>query len=385
MSEIIDPAKASRLREALITLTAIHYIEEQALLDAAQLADAKQSLQALFLRTSGAETMLRRLIELLKIKRNVQNTFSKISGTIGAVRRSVATMGERVDNLRRLIQRSPVSAEAHAEFIGPFLSFSMLFLKKINAFEKAFQQYLAAREQEARAQTIFRLAHESRERLRQRLTGNLAQSDGTVENRIRGELSTSLNYGEAEAGKDKAERQAFAAEAEVQAQLKEIHVICQAAAEPAKRDKRVAVLPEQDLYVLFGVLEALESDVSSIKEPVRELLKLYQHADGMFQLDYMRLKQALQRLGDGSGAYFQAKEEDRDITSKREKLRKIETMIQFLERVAQLTTAKELDTFPKFSKAFSDTIAEPRAPWAHSAEDSLPAKVRAEADLSTWL
>src|ERR1043165_1715244 len=95
MSETADPTLAARQREALISLTAMHYIEEHALLDETQLSAAKQSLQALFLRTSGAETMLRRLIEILKVKRNMHSTFSHIASTFTAIRRSIEAIEER--------------------------------------------------------------------------------------------------------------------------------------------------------------------------------------------------------------------------------------------------------------------------------------------------
>jgi hypothetical protein len=383
MTETTDPNLAARQREALISLTALYYIEEHSLLDTAQLTDAKESLQALFLRTSGAETMLRRLIEVLKVKRNMQTAFSGISGTIGAVRRSIEVMSERVHNLRRLIERSPVSAEANAAFVGPFLSFSKRFLVKISDFETALQRYLTAREQEARAQTVYRIAQDARERLRQRLTtSDLAQTDGAVESRIKGELTTSVNYAEAETNMQTAVRQARVAETDVQARLSDIHALCQAAAEPAKRDRDIAIKPADDLYTRFVDLPVGDAGIARIKGPINELLMLYQRAYGMFQLDFDRLKLALARLDDNSGAYFHAKAEDHDITAKREKLRKIEVLIQFLERAAQLSTVKEFEVYVKFSKALSEVIAEPYASWKFASEELLPAKVRAEAEVS---
>src|SRR5687767_13441230 len=106
MAEHADISLAGHQREALISLTAMRYIEENALLEATQLTDARHSLQALFLRTSGQETMLRRLIEVLKVRRNMHSTFSKISSTFLGIRRSIEAMEERADNLRRLIERS---------------------------------------------------------------------------------------------------------------------------------------------------------------------------------------------------------------------------------------------------------------------------------------
>jgi hypothetical protein len=381
----MDATQTARQREGLITLTAMHYIEEHGLLDGAQLNDAKESLRALFLRTSGAETMLRRLIEMLKVRRNMHSTFSRISSTFMAIRRSIDAMEERGFNLRRLIEQSAVSAEASAQFVGPFLSFSIQFLQKMSAFEKVLQKYLVAREQEVRSQAGFRIAQESRRRLRSRLTGSnvVKQGSSTVEMRIENELATSINYDEAEAGMHAAARQVGAAEAEVQTQLKAIHAMCQAVTEPAKRDSAV-VKPEDDMLARFAGLPANDAARVRIERPVRELFALYQRADGMFKLDFDRLKHALRRLGtDSSGAYFNAKDTDRDISAKRDKLRKVEALIQFLERAATLATAEHLDTYPKLSKAFSDAIAEKPSAWAFAAEHLLSAKVRAEAEMSS--
>jgi hypothetical protein len=379
----MDGAQNERQREALITLTAMNYIEEHRLLDDAQLKDARDSLRALFLRTSGAETMLRRLIEVLKVRRNMHSTFSRISSTFIAIRRSVEAMEERGFNLRRLIERSPVSPEAAAQFVGPFLSFSIQFLQKMGTFEKVLQKYLVAREQEVRAQASFRIAEESRKRLRSRLTGSsVGQGSGFVETRIEGELAKSINYDQAEAAVRAAARQVRTAEADVKAQIQAIHVMCQAVTEPAKRDRAVVVKPEDDMLARFAGLVA-DDTLHSIEQFVRELFALYQRADGVFQLDFDRLKQALRRLDSNSGGYFNAKDQDRDIADKREKLRKIEALILFLERAAALATTEQLDTYPKLSKAFSDAIAEKPSAWSFATEHLLSAKVRAEAELSS--
>lgn len=383
MAQNADASLATQQREALISLTAVHYVEEHALLDGSQLSDAKKSLQALFLRTSGAEAMLRRLIEALKARRNMHSSFSRISSTFIAMRRSIEAIEERAANLRQVIERSPVSAEAHGRFVGPFLSFSIQFLRKIRAFERVLQKYLVVREQQARAEAAFRIVEESREHLRRRLTAsNLGEASGSVETRIKDELTTSLNYDEVEASMQSAVRQARAVEAEVQAELDAIHTMCQAATEPVKRDRSVTIKPEDDAFVRFTGLVASDAAVKHIEESVRKLLSLYENTHILFKLDFDRLKRALQQFGNDSTAYFNAKEEDRDINIKREKLRKVEALIQFLERAAQLTTATELDTYPKFSKAFSEAISERLSAWKFAAENLLSAKVRAEAELS---
>ncbi len=94
---------AAPQREALVSLTALCYIEEHQLLTRQQLEDAKKSLQALFLRTSGEETTLRQLIEVLKSTRNIHRSFTSIAGIITGVTRCVTTVGERIAALREQI------------------------------------------------------------------------------------------------------------------------------------------------------------------------------------------------------------------------------------------------------------------------------------------
>jgi hypothetical protein len=378
-------AAPPREHEALISLTALHYIEEHELLARDKLSDAKKSLQALFLRASGEETLLRRLIDELKTTRNIHHAFGSIAGTIGAVRKSVASVDERVASLRKYTEQTPPSPSAATDFVGPFLSFSHAFVQKITAFADSLEEYLSAREQEARAKAIFQVASQVRERLRQRLAGKLAQTEGEVENRIKNELNTSVNYGEAEANMLQAETKSRAVEKEVQTHLKEMRAMCQAAMNPSMRDRLVLVKPEDDIFKRFSEAVARHPEIDRIKDRLRELFKLYHHAHGMFQLDYDMLRQGLQALAQNTEAYFHAKEEDQDLATKRDKLRKIEGLIPFLENGAKLATAKESAAYPIFSRELSNSISKTDVPWTHIAESLLRAKVQAEAELNTRL
>ena len=376
---------APREREGLISLTAITYIEEHKLLSAEQLGDAKKSLQALFLRASGEETMLRKLIEVLKTTHNIHHSFASISGTLAGISKCVTTVEQRLTNLRTQLTLAPVSAEANTDFVGPFLSFSQMFLDKIAAFGHYLTQYLAAREQEARAHSLYNIALDARERLRQRLTGQLAQADGELEARIKDELVTSFDYGRAESEMKATARRSRAAEREVQGQLEKIQAMCHAAMNPGLRDRAAKVDPDEDIFAQFVGGLSRHHALAAIKDPVLELFKLYQHSHGMFRLDYNKLNRALDTMMGNTRAYFEAKEEDRDIAAKRERLHKIEGLIPFLEEAAQLAISDNMDAYPTFSRQLSATISDRRAQWNHIAEDLLRAKVQAEAEISTRL
>lgn len=374
-----------REREALISLTAITFIEENALLSPGQIDDAKKSLQALFLRASGEETMLRKLIEALKATRRIQSSFASISGTLAGVSKSIAVLEEKLSNLRQQLARQPVSAEANAAFIGPFLSFSQEFIQKAVMFHESLSNYLAAREQEARARSMHHIALDARERLRRRLSGRLAEARDETEERIKEELVTAFDYGETEAALVDARHASSASEHEVRENLEDIEAMCRRAMNPALRDRIAVIDPSADIFTRFADALPTHPPLETLKNAVLELFKLYQHSHGMFQLDFRKLRHALETMIDNPEAYFQSKEEDRDISMKRDKLRRIEGLISFLEQAARLAADDTMDAYATFSRQLSAAISERRAPWSHITEDLLRAKVQAEADISTRL
>lgn len=378
---------AAPQREALVSLTALYFIEEHQLLSRAQLEDAKKSLQALFLRTSGEETTLRQLIEVLKSTRNIHRSFTSIAGIIGGVTKCSATVGERIAALRADIERLTPTAEAHGDFVDPFLGFSQQFQVLTETFADGLRQMLQLKEDEARAHSVYRIALEARTQLRQRLSGALgAETGGEVETRIRDEIVQSFDYGTAEANLKEATREARRKEREVRDTLKDIRAMCRMAMNPAMREQpEPARAGHDDIFARFSDALPKHPRLEAIREPVRELFKLYQHAYGMFALDLTKLNQAIETMQHNTEAYFEAKDEDRDIQAKHERLRRIEGLIPFLEYGARLTHEEEADTYYKFSRHLSGAISHRKTPWLHIAEDLLRAKIQAEAELSTRL
>lgn len=377
---------AAPQREALVSLTALFYIEEHQLLTRPQLEDAKKSLQALFLRTSGEETTLRQLIEVLTSTRNIHRSFASISGIINGVRKCADTIGERIAMLRADIERLTPTAEERRDFIDPFLSFSQRFQTLTGTFATEMQQLVQLKEEEARAQSIYRIALDARTQLKQRLSGTLGETaGGEVEARIRNEIVQSFDYGEAQAALKAAAREAQHKERDVGESLKAIQEMCRMAMNPAMRDKAPVTREQDDIFVRFTQALPTYPRLDAVREPVRELFKLYQHAHGMFALDLTKLSQAMETMTHNAEAYFEAKEEDRDLAAKRERLRRIEGLIPFLEYGARLTREEDADTYYKFSRQLSGAISQRKSPWAHIAEDLLRTKIQAEAELSTRL
>ncbi len=380
-------------KEALIVMIAILFIEEYGLLRQEDLEDAKNSLQALFLRTSGQATLLTKLIEVLQATKNIQQTFASIFIILSGIGKGVLAVEGKIALLRESLDQHKITAEEYRDFIDPFLSFSQNFQRQLAAFARGIEVYVELKENEARHAHIYRIARDAREQLRDRLKGDLgSKPQGKTESRIRDEVVSSFDYGEARESLQLAIAEARAKEQEVLVQLDAIKAMCQLAMNPAMREKpalgtKPASTKPAHEDIFTRLTEALQKHpaLERLKEPVVELFKLYQHSYGMFALDYNRLQQALQLMQKNAAAYFEAKEEDKDIRAKREKLRRIEGLIPFLDRGSRMLDEKEFNTYSIYTRRLSEVISETKAAWASIADDLLRAKVQAEAEMSTRL
>ena len=376
-------------REALVSLVALYFIEENELLSQEQLNDAKSSLQALFLRTSGEESMLRKLIGILKTTRGLHQSFANISKILDGMSTCVFTIDGKIQALNATLDHYKVSAEENRDFVGPFLSFSQVFLQKTEALARNMQPYLKIKEIEAQHYGTYQFAKEARENLRQRLSTSTlgTEIEGAAESQLKDQIITSFDYGETERNYKQASNKSRAKQKEIMEQLADIKNMCQMAMNPNMRAKSdEGKKPKEqydDIFVRFREALRKYPRLEDIKGAVLELFKLYQHAYGIFSLDFENLNKAITTMIENATAYFEAKEEDRDIKSKRDKLRKIEGLIPFLERTAETLNDKGVDTYIKFSKRISDLISQDKAPWSHIYEELLRSKVQAEAELST--
>ncbi|MFQ5995151.1 MAG: hypothetical protein ACE5K1_08635 [Acidiferrobacterales bacterium] len=378
----------AQLKEALITMTTLAYIEENALLADDQVKDAKKSLQALFLRTSGEETMLRKLIAILKTTKSINQTFSNISKVLGGITRSAETLERKLGVLGKKLDRLQVSAEENNAFVGPFLSFSHEFLDRIQALHDSMERYIAVKENEAKYANVYRIAQDVRTRLKDRLSGILgSEARGEVEAKIKQEVYQTFDYGEAEHKLKSAKRRSRLAESDIDQVLGDLREMCQMAMNPDMREQNTGDIDVNeprydDVYTLARKGLKVHPRLKPTKEDMLDLFKLYQHSYGMFRLDLENLNRAIQPMMANANAYFRSKEEDADIRVKREKLQKIEVLIPFVETTAEALPSKDTRSYAKFSKRFSEIISQNRAPWHYISGDLLRVKVMAEAELS---
>lgn len=383
------PALNPQQKESLIILIVLNYAEEHSLLNAEQLDDAKASLRALFLRATGEETMLRKLIGILRINRALNKTFSDMAHILDGIRKSNDALVGKHDALAQQLAAMSIRPEENAKFVGPLLEFSGLFLNDVKEFDRQMTEYKQAKEAEARSAHIFRLAEEARERLRQRFEQG-ATNDGQQEQRVKQKVIQTFNYAEAESEYQYARRSAKSIRKEVEDLLKDFQQVCQMAMKPDMRGPataRPAAGRPSGLDIYTITVQAMEKfpRLRSLVPIVQDLLRLYQRSYGMFLLDFDKFNKALGPMIENTEGYFQAKEQDEDVRIKQKKLEQIEALIAYVEDVSLLLRDGQAYTYPRFSMATSSHIMRAGSKWSPIAELLLQMKVAAEAELSTRL
>jgi hypothetical protein len=383
------PALNPQQKESLIVLILLKYAEEHSLLNAEQLEDAKASLRALFLRTTGEETMLRKLIGILRVNRALNRTFSDMAQILEGIRKSNDALAGKHEALMQKLSVMSVSPEENARFVGPLLEFSSHFLNAVNEFDRQMSEYKTAKEAEARSAHVFRLAQEARERLKQRFEQG-ASDDGHEEQRVKRKVIQTFNYAEAESEYQYARRSAKSIRQAVEGLLREFQQVCQMAMKPDMRSPTVIRptalrLPGVDIYTV--TVQAMERfpGLRALIPVVQDLLRLYQRSYGMFMLDFDKFNKALGPMVENTEDYFHAKEQDEDVRTKQKKLELIEALIAYIEDVSRLLKDGQAYTYPRFSMAVSSHIMRTGSKWTAVAESLLQMKVAAEAELSTRL
>lgn len=381
-------------KEALIVMIAILFIEEHGLLHQDDLEDAKKSLQALFLRASGEATLLTKLIEVLRATRNIQQAFASVFVILAGIGKGVNAVESKIALLRENLDQYKITAEEHRDFVGPFLTFSQNLHRQLAAFARDIEVYVGLKENEARLAQIYRIARDARNRLRDRLKGELGgKPRGETEARIKNEVVSSFNYSVARESLQLAITEANDKETEVLARLEEIKTTCQIAMNPTMREQPSLATKatarakpvHEDIFALLTTALQKHPGLERLKEPVVELFRLYQNSYGIFALDFNRLQAGIQLMMKNTTAYFEAKEEDKDIRASREKLRRIEGLIPFLERGSKMLHRKEFNTYTLYTRHLSALISQDKAAWASFADELLRAKVHAEAEMNTKL
>jgi hypothetical protein len=373
----------------LVVMTALVFIEQHALLTVSQINDAKRSIQALFIRTSGEELMLRKLIEILRLNKELRDAFSSISKISTRISSSVEIISRKANYLRQYVSRLNLTPEESANFFAPFLSFTHQFVEKIRMFNKEMEAYLDVKETEARRQHEFRIAQEASERLRQRLSGKLtADVRGEVESTMKQEILETFDHAEAKTNLTDAQRNSRIKSGEIQEMLAEIKCMCEMAKNPEMRDDTDGSMKcddYDDVFSRFMVALRKFPRLRKLRDFLLDYFKLYQRAFGMFALDFNNFNIAAETIARNPDEYFDAKQEDEDIRVKLEKLKKIEGLIPFLESTASVMSEEDTSkqNFQQFSRNISRVISENPSKWQHISEDLLVAKVSAEAELST--
>lgn len=376
-------------KEMLIVMIALTFIEQNALITQAQLNDARRSLQALFIRTSGEETMLRKLVGILKVNKDLHEAFSSISKISTSISTSVDIISKKINYLKQYVSRLQLTPKENSEFFTPFLSFTHKFQEKILRFNQLMVEYLEAREGEAKRINEYRIAEDASRRLKVRLSGTLGtRTTGEVEESIKQEVMGNFDFASAKNSMLDAERRSRMEAKQISDLLFDLKALCQMAMNPEMREKMDYVNQSEkfdDIFMRFTKALKHYPRLEQIKDFIIDYFKLYQRAYGMFQLDYDNFNKAVETITSNTEEYFESKQEDEDIRVKRDKLRKYEGLIPFLENAGEVVAEYKDYPFDKFSKKVSEVISRDNLPWEHISEELLVSKVAAEADLTTRL
>lgn len=377
-------------KEMLAVMTALSFIEQNALITQSQLNDARRSLQALFIRTTGEETMLRKLLEILRVNKELHEAFSSISKISTSISTTCELITRKINYLKQYITRLQLTPTENNEFFTPFLSFTLTFQEKILRFNNMMKNYLDLREEEAKRMNEFQIAEDASRRLKMRLSGSLGtRAAGEVEESMKMEIMGSFDFASAHSVMLDSQRKARMESKEISDLLFDLKAMCQMAMNPEMREKverpDASLEEHDDIFMRFTNALKTQPRLDQIKDFVIDYFKLYQRAYGMFQLDFDNFNRAVETITANTEKYFESKQEDEDIRVKRDKLRKYEGLIPFLENTNEMIVEYEDYPFDKFSKHVSVVISEEGRPWEHISEALLVAKVAAEADLTTRL
>lgn len=390
MDHISNTEIGTKQKEMLVVMTALLYTEQNALLSASQLRDAKQSLQALFLRTSGEETMLRKLIDILKFNEEMHTAFSDLSKISTRIQSSTEIIARKVSYLRSYFDRLKVTPQESADFFSPFMNFTHQFLLKVKTFNTYMGEFLEIKEMEARRANEYRIAKEASHRLKKRLSGSLGNDPSTeLESSIKDEVIQTFDHAEAKNNLAMVQREAKLKQREIDELLEEINAMCQLAMNPTMREvkERNVLIKEEydDVFSLFVGALKKHKRLAKIKDFLMDYFRLYQRAYGMFRLDFNSFNKAVTMIADNSQQYFEDKNEDVDIREKRDKLMKLEAVINFLEVGARIITERTDLNYQRVSKKLSELIDKKDSEWSAISQDLLVAKVSAEAEMSTTI
>jgi hypothetical protein len=382
-----DEGPDQRRQEMLVVMTALSYIEAHELLGEQQLKDARRSLQALFIRTTGEETMLRKLIDILRVNRDVQAAFGEIGRITDGVSTSCEALSRRVQDFRTALVAFHPTPEENRDFVAPLIGYAQRFLDKVLQFDRMMSLYLHLREEQARRVHEFRVAREASDRLRERLAEIPRGLGGTrsVDAMMRQDLLDSFDFGGAEADLERARRDAVAMGERIAALLRDLRALAELAVPPDARSlanfSGAPVSSADDVYHRFAIGMRRHERVRDLRDTVLEHFRLFHRSHSVFAGDFERLVKAAEAISRNPKDYFDAKLEDYDLRAKRQKLSRLEGLLPFLEHAARLVRRAGDEPAARFSAMLSDLIGVRPSGWSHVAGELLAAKVRAEADM----
>lgn len=390
MSTAPRKSLSDRQKEMLVVMTALAFVEENGLMSDSQLNDAKKSIQSLFIHSSSEETLLRKLLEMVRINHDLRQGFGEIADISSRIGASVELLDRKFEYLKQYLSRITFTPEENEEYIAPLLRYSSRFQKHVHRFRLDMERYLELRETEARRTHEYRIAEEASERLRVRLArSNAGRQLDEHEETLRDEAIGTFNFAETKRRMTDAQKECKAMARQIASLLADLRGMCQMAMNPDMRDQasedRAEDLDCDDIFRQFTSSTKQYPRLQHLSDLSIDYFRLYQKAFGLLQIDHENFDRAVEAISKSPHEYFDAKNEDEDFRLKTAKLKMYEGLIPFLELAQSLVNDYSTGRFSDWSKSVSELIEDSDEPWSHISSQLLVAKVSAESELTTRL
>lgn len=371
--------------ESLVLLTALLFIEDEKLLGAKQLANARANFKALTEHTMRIHEALRHLSDVLQINRSLNLAYIKIDTNLNEVDNSINNIEHQLNEEKQALLDDGPPANVHAGFLGDLFSFSRDFKQIIRGFQAELILYVQARETESRCANQYHAALKKRQLIKEKLSEQLGMIS-TRQTQANDLVIDELDFASVDARYRSASQTSKHHTQRVNEFLNHIKLMCEMVTHPSLRERQEGLAnynrtPYEDLHAKFTNAVEEFPFIAERKESLLHVFRIFQHSHSIFLDDLYNLNNALASIIGDSDTYFQTKSDHSHIKDVVSKSRKVESLLDFLQIAALVLNQMENLTYNNFTKALSKLIDTVDAPWFEIQQGLINSKINSEARL----
>jgi len=371
--------------ESLILLTAILLIEDEGLLGAKQLANARADFQALTKHTLHIHEALKHLSEVLQTNRSLNLSYIKIDNNLNEVNNSINKIEHQLNEEKQAILDNNPPANVHAGFLGDLFSFSRDFKQSIRGFQAELILYVRAKENDSRCANQYHVALKKRQLIKEKLSEQLGMVS-SQQAQASELVIDELDFASVDARYHSASQTLKHHTQRVNELLNEIKQMCEMVTHPSLRERQEGLTnynktPYTDLHYKFSNAVEDYPFIADRKENFLHVFRIFQHSHNIFLDDLYNLNNSLAAIIGDTDTYFQTKSDHSHINDVALTSRKVESLLDFLQIASLQLRQMENLTYSSFTKALSKLIDTADAPWHEIQQGLINSKINAEARL----